>query len=350
MQLGIIGMPFSGKTTVFELLTEIEVSNKNQTKANIAMVKIPDQRINDLSQVFHPKKTTYAQLELVDIPGINESDRKSSNLFLDAVRKADALLQVVRAFSDSTGLSPEPLKEIENTQYELLLSDLDLIEKRIDRINGSKKKNTMLEELDLLEKLKAALTDELPLSSLSLSEDEQKALSSYQFLTLKPLLVCINVSDEALQSREYINKSAVWEYCSSHGLPMVELSASIEKEIAELPPAEKAEFFNDLGIQESGLIRVARGLYERLNLISFFTVGEDEVRAWTIHKGTIAKNAAGKIHSDIERGFIRAEVFTYQEFADLGSVNALKEKGLFRLEGKEYLVQDGDIVHFRFNI
>ena len=350
MQLGIIGMPFSGKTTVFELLTETKIGNKNQTKANIAMVKIPDRRIDRLSRFYRPKKTTYAQLELVDIPGINEADRKSSNLFLDAVRRADALLQVVRVFSDSTGLSLAPLQEIENIAYELLLSDLDLIEKRIERINEGKKKGHALEELDLLEKLKATISEELPLSSVALSEAEQKMLSNYQFLTLKPLLVCLNLSDDALQSGDYVDKTAILEYCSSRGLPMVELSAGIEKEISELLPEEKEEFLKDLGLNSSGLERVARGLYEKLNLISFFTVGDDEVRAWTIHKGTIAKHAAGKVHSDMERGFIRAEVFSYQDFTELGSVNAIKEKGLFRLEGKEYIVQDGDVVHIRFNI
>jgi GTP-binding protein YchF len=350
MKLGILGMPLSGKTTVFELLAETRIDNRNQKKANLAMVRIPDKRIDHLSSVYKPKKTTYAQLEIVDIPGINESERKSSGMFLDNVRKADALLLIVRGFADVSGLAADPMGDMENLSYELLLSDLDLIEKRIQRINDSKKKNTMLEELELLNQLRAALSDELPLSSVELGPEEQKALSSYQFLTLKPMLVCLNLSDEHLNSGAYPGREAVTAYCTERGIPLVELSANIEQEISELPAEERKEFLSDLGLEESGLSRIARGLYERLQLLSFFTVGEDEVRAWTIYRGTIAKHAAGKIHSDIERGFIRAEVFSYGDFTAWGTVAALKEKGLFRLEGKEYVILDGDIVHFRFNI
>jgi GTP-binding protein YchF len=351
MQLGIIGAPLAGKTTVFELLSETELALRGGQKANLATIRIPDQRIDHLSAVYKPKKTTYAQLEIVDIPGISDSDRKSGNVFLENVRKADALLLVIRGFSDLSGLESTPLSDLENLSYELLLSDLDLIEKRLERIAASKKKNTLQEELTLLTRLKEALTAEQPLSSVEMSPEEQKELSSYQFLTMKPLLVCLNLSEAYLAAGAYPGREEVFAYCAVHALPVVELSADMEKEITTLPAEEREEFLKELGLKESGLTRVARGLYERLALLSFFTVGEDEVRAWTIHQDTPAKNAAGKIHSDIERGFIRAEVFAYDDFvAQASSVAALKEKGLLRLEGKEYIIRDGDIVHFRFNI
>lgn len=349
MQLGIIGLPMVGKTTVFELLTE---NSPNSTgKANLAMAKIPDPRIDNLSRVYNPRKTIYAQMELVDIPGLAPGNEKGSRGFLDAVRKADALLHVVKVFDDPYNTSEiNPMNDIELVAYELLLADLDLIEKRIERINANKKKNQMQNELDLLAKLKEALVNEKPLSSVEISEAEKEILNTYQFLTAKPLLICLNLNEEAIKDLNYQQKQEIKEYAEQHDIPVVEISAAIEKEMAELDESEREEFFADLGITETGLIKIAHSMYLRLGLISFFTVGEDEVRAWTINDGDTARQAAGKIHSDIERGFIRAEVVAYEDFIQLGSMNAVKEKGLFRLEGKEYIVKDGDIVHFRFNI
>jgi len=354
MQLGLIGMPMVGKTTVFELLTESNVKNSAQGKPNMAMARIPDERIDFLSSRFKPKKTTYAQLELIDIPGLMPGAEKSANVFLDQVRKADALLHVVRLFDNPAVPyvydTIDPIRDIESIKYELLLSDLDLLEKRIERINANKKKNQMLDELRLLERLRDALSEEKPLSSVQISESEQAIMGTYQFLSAKPMMICLNLSEDDINDSNYEFRDQVHEYAAGMGVPVVEISASIEREIAELNPEEKEAFLQDLGITETGLNKITRMMYRRLGLISFFTVGEDEVKAWTIEDGTSAKKAAGKIHSDIERGFIRAEVVEYEDFKNLGSMAAVKEKGLFRLEGKEYVVKDGDIVHFRFNV
>lgn len=353
MQLGIIGMPMVGKTTMFELLTGSS-DKGSQGKAQTAIARIPDSRIDYLSGVFKPKKTTYAQLEVVDIPGLTPGGEKNSALFLDAVRRADALLHVVRLFDNE--LVPyiydsiDPIRDIETINYELLLSDLDLIEKRIERINSNKKRSQMLKELGLLERLRDALNEEKAISSVAINDDEQEIMSTYQFLTNKPLLICLNISENEISLEEYPQKDRIMEYSRQTNIPVVAVSADIEREIAELEPAEKEIFLQDLGITETGLAKISRSMYQRLGLLSFFTVGEDEVKAWTIEAGTSARKAAGKIHSDIERGFIRAEVVDYQVFKDLGSMVAVKEKGLFRLEGKEYVVKDGEIVHFRFNV
>jgi hypothetical protein len=354
MQLGIIGMPSVGKTTIFELLSNQRDKANSQGKANSAIARIPDERIDKLSAIFKPKKTSYAQLELVDIPGLVPGMEKGSHIFLDSVRKADALLHVVRLFENDTVPyiyeNIDPMRDIEMISYELLLSDLDLIEKRIERINANKKKNQMLKELELLERLKATLEDEKSISSLQFDQEEQLIMSTYQFLTNKPILICLNLGDDDLASLDYPKKDEIAEFAKNNGIPVVEVAGTIEKEIAELEEDEKEEFLKELGIEESGLLKVTHGMYKRLGLLSFFTVGEDEVKAWTIEQGTPARKAAGKIHSDIERGFIRAEVVEYNDFIELGSMNAVKEKGLFRLEGKEYIVKDGDIVHFRFNV
>jgi len=354
MQLGIVGMPMVGKTTVFELLTENSAGGASQNRSNIGMARVPDARVDFLSGLFKPRKTTYAQLEVVDIPGLVSGGDRSGAVFLDAVRRADALLMVIRVFDDEVipafNDPKNPVKAIEDLAYELLLADLDLVEKRLDRIMESKKKNQSESELALLNRLKASLEEETPVSSLEFTAEEQTLLSSYQFLTLKPILVCINLGEEHLATGAYPGREAALEYAREHNLPVVELCARLEQEIAELEGEEKALFMEEMGIDEAGIVTVARTMYQSLGLISFFTVGEDEVKAWTIEKGTVAREAAGKIHSDIERGFIRAEVVEYNDLEELGNMAAVKEKGLFRLEGKEYIVKDGDIVHFRFNV
>jgi len=354
MQLGIVGMPMVGKTTVFELLTESSAGGAAQNRSNIGMARVPDARVDFLSGLFKPSKTTYAQLEVVDIPGLVSGGDRSGAIFLDAVRRADALLMVIRVFNDEAvpALSDpgNPVKAIEDLAYELLLADLDLVEKRLERILESKKKNQSESELALLHRLKASLEEETPVSSLEFSAEEQALLSSYQFLTLKPILACINIGEEHLAGEAYPGRDAALEYAREHHLPVVELCARLEQEIAELEGEEKTLFMKEMGIEEAGIVTVARTMYESLGLISFFTVGEDEVKAWTIEKGTAARKAAGKIHSDIERGFIRAEVVDYTDLKELRGMTAVKEKGLFRLEGKEYIVKDGDIVHFRFNV
>lgn len=354
MQLGIIGLPLAGKTTIFELMTESQIKTPGAGKANTAMARVPDYRVDWLSALYRPKKTTYAQLEMLDIPGLNPGSDKAATMFLDAARKADALLHVVRVFTDENvpymGDGINPVGDIENIHYELLLADLDLVERRVQRIEANKKKKGQEKELALLSKLQQALEDEQALSTVELDEEEEELLLSYQFLTSKPLLVCLNIGEDHLMQGTYPGKDEVIAYLRSHQLPYVEVSASIERDLAELNGDERQEFMHELGLQEPGIVRVARTVYKSLNLLSFFTVGEDEVKAWTINSGSSARKAAGKIHSDIERGFIRAEVVAYQDLHTLGTMAAVKEKGLFRLEGKEYVVSDGDIVHFRFNV
>lgn len=353
MQLGIIGMPLVGKTTLFELLTESR-EHSNQAKSNIAMARIPDDRIDFLANMYHPRKTTYAQMEIVDIPGLVPGADKGAAIFLESIRKADALLHVVRAFESdavpSYNNEVNPISDIETIKYELLLADLDLVEKRIERIKASKKKNDLQDELDLLERLQESLSNEVPMSSLSFSDKEEILMSSFQFLTLKPVLICLNVGEDDLVKQDNDKWEKIAAYAEASHYPIVKVSANIEREIAELEGEEKHVFLEEMGITESGLVKIARSMYQRLNLISFFTVGEDEVKAWTIEGGIAARKAAGKIHSDIERGFIRAEVVEYEDLKRLGNMAAVKEKGLFRLEGKEYIVKDGDIVHFRFNV
>ncbi|MGI5912616.1 MAG: redox-regulated ATPase YchF [Syntrophomonadaceae bacterium] len=351
MQLGIIGLPLVGKTTVFELLTGSTTKNQNPSKTNLGMARIPDERIDFLADLYKPKKTTYAQLEVIDIPGLVPGAEKTASIFLDTVRRSDALLHVVKVFNNqSLNSNIDPVKDIETINYELLLADLDLIEKRIDRINSNKKKNNFLDELALLERLKESLENEIPIAAIELNTEELQMLNNYQFLTTKPILICLNISESDLLEKDYPQRKKVIEFANDHNLPVVEMSAEIECELAELDGEERTAFMHELGIEESGITKISQSMYHRLGLISFFTVGEDEVKAWTIEKGTSARKAAGKIHSDIERGFIRAEVVDYNDLRILGSINTVKEKGLFRLEGKEYTIKDGDVVHFRFNI
>ncbi|HNX28689.1 MAG TPA: redox-regulated ATPase YchF [Syntrophomonadaceae bacterium] len=354
MQLGIIGLPSTGKTSIFELLTNQTENTAKSTRPNLAIARIPDQRIDFLSDLYKPKKTTYAQLEIIDVPSLVPGMAKNTAQFLDSVRKADALLQIVRVFENenvpSLSGAINPLKDIETINYELLLADLDLIEKRIQRINENKKKNTMLKELALLEKIKGNLENGIPISSFDFDDEETELLSNYQFLTSKPMLICLNISEDVINDSRYKGKDDVYEYARLNHINLIEVSASIEKEIAELDEEDKKIYMQEIGIEESGVVKIARIMYGSLGLISFFTVGEDEVKAWTISENTIARKAAGKIHSDIERGFIRAEVIKYDDLKELKSVLLVKDKGLFKLEGKEYVVKDGDIINFRFNI
>lgn len=354
MQLGIIGLPMVGKTTIFELLTEGRHKGGSASRSNSAMARVPDARIDYLSEMYKPRKTTYAQLEVVDIPGLAPGNEKGASVFLDSVRQSDALLHVVRVFEDAVvpmvNDRISPIEDIELLNYELLLADLDLIDKRFERINSGKRKSQADKEIALLQKLRDAIENQQPVSSVDMDDEEQAIMKSYQFMTTKPLLICLNLSETDLLSGNYPQCKEVRMYAEEHNLPIVELSASIEREISELDAEERTLFMEEAGIDEPGLVKVTRSMYSRLGLISFFTVGEDEVRAWTIEDGTNARKAAGKIHSDIERGFIRAEVVEYQALREKGSMAALKEQGLFRLEGKEYIVKDGDIVHFRFNV
>jgi ribosome-binding ATPase len=359
LQIGLVGMPLGGKTTFFNLLTGTEQGTglSSSIEVHLGSAEIPDQRIEFLTKLYKPRKITYAQIQFKDIPGVsseNSTPAVTARL-LDEVRSSDVLVQVVRAFqSDMVSAaagSPTPSKDVKDFQTELLLADLGLVETRIKRIKESKKPNKdTASQTDFLEVILSALEEEKPVSSISANESEQTIIAEHNFLTEKPLIFAVNIDEFQLAEGDYPEREKIISFAAEHGITLIEVCAQIEMEISRLQPEERIEFMKELNLQESGISRLARAAYERLGLISFFTVGDDEVKAWTIRKGTTAKKAAGKIHSDIERGYIRAEVFHYDDLYNLGSAAAVKEKGLFRLEGKEYHVQDGDVISFRFNV
>ena len=349
-----------GKTTLFNLLThagaEISAYMSGKTAANIGHASVPDDRLIYLSAMFKPKKTIYAQIEVIDVPGLAQgSYRENSNDFLAAVRNVDALVHVVRAFAGGRSTfaekGPDLLRDIDTLNTELLFADLALIETRQHRLSGGKKKRPEhpLEEPTLL-KCQAFLEEEKPLKLLELDEEEQAALRHISFLTNKPMLLVVNLDESQISDGEYPGKEQVEAFCREQQMELITISAKMEEEIEELDPEEREIFLSELGLSERGLSRVARAVYRQLGLISFLTAGEDEVRAWTIKKDTIAKTAAGKVHTDIERGFIRAETVAFEQLKAAGSMAEARHKGYFRLEGKEYVVQDGDIINFRFNI
>lgn len=356
MRIGIVGLPSSGKTTLFNLLTEghAETSSfgSGKLEAHIGMARIPDRRVDFLSQMYHPRKTIYAQIEFIDVPNANV--KGGANQFLAGVREADALVEVVRAFDDPLAPNPQgntdPRRDAEMLHTELLLADLEVVEKRLERLTTGKKTKENQAELPVLEKCREVLEAEGRIGALEWTDDEQVVLRNYGFLTEKPAILVTNVPEAALSSGEYPGAGELAAYASEKGVPLIMVCARTEQEINDLSPEEQQAFLHELGLSETGIERLARAAYRQLGLLSFFTVGEDEVRAWTIRAGTDAKRAAGKIHSDIERGFIRAEVMAYDDLCRLGSVAKVREQGAFRLEGKEYVMKDGDIVNFRFNV
>lgn len=359
---GIIGLPMVGKTTIFNLLTnsDQEISNffSGKTETITASAKVPDKRINFLADMYKPRKTTYAQIQFSEVPGLvkGASEGKGvGNQFLSAIRNVDLLVHVVRAFKNPDVPHVEdtinPLRDIETIAVEILLADMDLVEKRIQRIQSGKKitkENAF--ELEVLKKCLAALEEEVPISSLGLSEEEKLTLRNYAFLTEKPMMLVINIDEDQFREGTYPGKEEVEKYAADRGIALIEICGRMEMEINQLPEEDRALFMEDIGISEPGIDRLARAVYDYLGLISFLTAGEDEVRAWTIKRNTDAKKAAGKIHSDIERGFIRAEVIAFEDLVAAGNMVKAREKGLIRLEGKDYIVQDGDIINFRFNV
>ena len=360
MKIGLIGLPMTGKTTFYNLLTENHgnTSASYKTEANIGTVKIPDSRIDYLASEYKPKKTTYATLEVTDIQGItpSSSGMNSSRFhFLEAVRKVDALVHVVRAFHNDEVIHAEneidPIRDIETVNLELLFADLAVIENRIHRIETGKKiTKENQQELIVLNKCKECLENEKLINSLELSDEEKPFLKTFNFLTERPMILLVNMDDEQFASGDYPKKAEVTQYASERNIPLIQVCARTELEISELESEDREMFMQELGLTEPGINKLASAVYELLDLISFLTVGEDEVRAWTIKKGTTAKNAGGKIHTDIARGFIRAEVAKYSDFFEHGSMVKLKEKGLLKLEGKEAIIEDGDIINFRFNV
>lgn len=358
MQIGLVGMPNSGKTTLFELLTgsKLASGSGNNGEAHLGSAIVPDNRIGLLSSLYKPRKITYARINFKDIPGVRMDDSKNrASRLLDEVRSADALVQVVRAFNSEVANqvagNPDPYSELVNYGADLILADIDILEKRIARIENTKKpRKEDSEQIALLEKLLHTLESEKLINSLGLTAREKELLAGQSFLSEKPLFIVINIDESQLRAGSYPDKKKIAEYTAQKGLPLIEVCAQAEYEISTLAPDEQLEFMQDLGLKESGLGKLARMAYKRLSMISFFTVGDDEVKAWTLSKGAIARQAAGRIHTDIERGFIRAEVFHYDRLEEMGSASGVREAGHFRLEGKEYTVTDGDIISFRFNV
>ncbi|MGI9860684.1 redox-regulated ATPase YchF [Moorella naiadis] len=352
---GIIGLPLVGKTTLFNLLTQAEAETSafaGRIRTNIRTAPIPDARLDFLASLYHPRKVTPATLEIIDVPGLM---RGSGAAFLSAVREVDALIHVVRTFRNEAVIHVEgelnPVRDLETINAELLLADLQLVETRLERIATSKKiKPEMQAEREALEKCREALEAEKPLLEAGLTADEWQDLRHMGFLTTKPMIIVVNIDEDQLRSGHYAGEEEVKSYAEPKGLPILTLCAGLEAEIARLEPGDREDFLREMGIAEPGIDRLARAIYHRLGLISFLTAGEDEVRAWTIQAGTNARAAAGKIHSDIERGFIRAEVVNFADLERCGNMNKVKEEGLARLEGKDYIVQDGDIINFRFNV
>ncbi len=349
MKVGIVGFPHAGKTTVFNALTGLHAAvggYGDPTKPNLGAIKVPDRRIDKLSEIFKPRKTTFAEIVFVDFPGAGER----TGTVLDAstlvqMRDADALVQVVRGFRDPTsGDAANPERDLEGFKSELILADLAILEKRLERLKKEKGKE---QEAELVGRCRAALEAETPLRRIELSAADERALSGFGMLSRLPLMAVLNVDEAGAGSGLPAGVKAVLEAEGVSGLAMC---AQIEMEIASLEAEDRGAFLADLGLTETARERFIESAYGLLDLISFLTSGEDEVRAWPIRRGTTAVKAAGKIHSDIERGFIRAEVVAYDDFVRLGSEAKCREAGRLRLEGKDYVVADGDIVHFRFNV
>ena len=347
MKVGIVGFPGVGKTTVFNALTGLHASvggYHEPGKANLGAIKVPDARVDRLSEIFRPQKTTYAEIVFVDVPGGSAATALEQSTLVQ-MRDVDALVQVIRGFPDAlTGAPADPLRELGDFRSELILADLAVVEKRLARI---RKEHGKGQEMDLLARCLAALEAETALRRVDLSAAEERMLAGFGLLSRLPLLVVLNVAEAQAAAPL---PAALQAQAEGDGVPALALCAQIEMEMAALDADDRAAFLADLGLTEPARDRFIQAAYALLDLISFVTTGEDEVRAWPIRRGTPALRAAGKIHSDIERGFIRAEVVAYDDFIRLGSEARCREAGKLRLEGKEYVVADGDIIHFRFNV
>ncbi len=366
MKLGIVGLPNVGKSTLFNSLTKAGAESANYPfctiDPNVGIVTVPDERLTTLGNMYHSKKVTPAVIEFVDIAGLVKGASKGEGLgnqFLANIREVDAIVHVVRCFVDTNVVhvdgSVDPARDIETINLELIFSDVEILERRIAKVaKGARMDKTLAKEQALLENLKAYLEEGNMAKTFEISEDEdeQAWFASYNLLTAKPVIYAANVSEEDLANdgADNVHVQNVRRQAAGESSEVFVICAQIEQELAELSDEEKAMFLEDLGLKEAGLDKLITASYKLLGLISYLTSGEDETRAWTITKGTKAPQAAGKIHTDFERGFIRAEVVSYEHLMECGTMAAAKEKGLVRLEGKDYIVQDGDIILFRFNV
>lgn len=355
MKIGLIGLPNSGKTTIFNALTKKEASvtiySDAKAEPNVAVVEVDDDRLIRLTDMYKPKKTTGAAIEMIDFPGLTEGSAKNGSFSgnsMEWIKNTDALALVVRNFNDDLTEDPRPLRDIDEIDTELLLADLIIVENRLEKLEWFQKRgqktNTLALEEKALRKVAEQLNNNQPIRNLELEEDEEKAIRGFQFLTKKPFLVILN-SDETIFGQ---NDDIMAKIESRYNV--IEFSGRFEAELSRLKDEEAKLFMEDIGIKKSARERLSQFAYRTLGYVSFFTVGEDEVRAWSIHGGDTAVNAAGAIHSDLARGFIRAECFTYDDLIKCGSEKGVRENGHFRLEGKDYIVRDGDVLNIRFSV